>query len=209
MLGWRRGLLVVSSGRILALWNRFLLDARKIGNIAIAALARNLSIGVLQAVVAIRRNRSRSPSFPTSACAIRCVMKNDAGRAGPNARSGVPGTFAVAKGFSPARRALFLGNVRRACMTNPSSSIEKGVCRRSLLKSVPMIAGAIISTNAVAQNLFAQAKLTHDAAKYQDHPNNGQQCSNCVQFVAPASCKVVEDPIGASGWCQLFVAKPA
>ena len=88
-------------------------------------------------------------------------------------------------------------------MTNPSSSIEKGVCRRSLLKSVPMIAGAIISTN------VAQAKLTHDAAKYQDHPNNGQQCSNCVQFVAPASCKVVEDPIGASGWCQLFVAKPA
>jgi hypothetical protein len=26
-----------------------------------------------------------------------------------------------------------------------------------------MIAGAIISTNAVAQNLFAQAKLTHEA----------------------------------------------
>jgi hypothetical protein len=118
----------------------------------------------------------------------------------------VPGTFAEAKGFSPARRALFLGNVRRA---NPSSSIEKDLCRRSLLKSVPIIAGAIMSTNAVAQNLFAQAKLAHDAAKYQDHPNNGQQCSNCVQFVAPASCKVVEDPIGASGWCQLFVARPA
>jgi len=33
--------------------------------------------------------------------------------------------------------------------------IKKGVCRRSLLKSVPMIAGAILSTNAVAQNLFA------------------------------------------------------
>ena len=94
-------------------------------------------------------------------------------------------------------------------MTNPSSSINKGICRRSLLKSVPLIAGAIISTNAVAQNLFAQAKVTHDAAKYQDHPNNGQQCSNCVQFVAPASCKVVEDPVAASGWCQLFVAKPA
>ena len=83
-------------------------------------------------------------------------------------------------------------------MTNPSSSIEKGVCRRSLLKSVPMIAGAIISTNVVAQNLFAQAKLTHDAAKYQDHPNNGQQCSNCVQFVAPASCKVVPPTRGMS-----------
>jgi High potential iron-sulfur protein len=134
-------------------------------------------------------------------------MKNDAGRAGPDARNGVPGTFRGNKRFL--YREKRLGNVRSACMTNPSSSIEKGFCRRSLLKSVPMIAGAIISTNAVAQNLFAQAKLTHDAAKYQDHPNNGQQCSNCVQFVAPASCKVVEDPIGASGWCQLFVAKPA
>jgi hypothetical protein len=94
-------------------------------------------------------------------------------------------------------------------MKTPSSSINKGVCRRSLLKSVPMITVAIISANAVAPSLFAQAKLTHEASKHQDRPNNGQQCSNCVQFVAPASCKVVEDPIGASGWCQLFVAKPA
>jgi len=94
-------------------------------------------------------------------------------------------------------------------MANPSSSTKQGVCRRSLLKSVPMIAGAIISTNAITQNLFAQQKLTHEAAKYQDSPKDGQQCSGCVQFVAPASCKVVEDPISASGWCQLFTAKPA
>ena len=94
-------------------------------------------------------------------------------------------------------------------MTIDTATIKEGICRRSLLKSVPIIAGAIISTNAVAQNLFAQAKLTHDVAKYQDHPNNGQQCSGCVQFVAPASCKLVEDPVVASGWCQLFTAKPA
>jgi hypothetical protein len=94
-------------------------------------------------------------------------------------------------------------------MTNPSSSINKGLCRRSLLKSVPVIAGAIISTRAVAESLVAQTKLTHEAAKYQDTPKDGQQCSGCVQFVAPASCKVVEDPVAASGWCQLFTAKPA
>ena len=96
-------------------------------------------------------------------------------------------------------------------MTNPSGSTKKGFCRRSLLKSVPVMAGAIISTNTMTprDNLLAQTKLTHDAAKYQDHPNNGQQCSGCVQFVAPASCKVVEDPISASAWCQLFTAKPA
>jgi hypothetical protein len=94
-------------------------------------------------------------------------------------------------------------------MHNPSSRIKKGVCRRSLLKTVPAIAGAIISTNAMADILFAQTKLTHEAAKYQDSPKDGQQCSGCVQFVAPASCKVVEDPIAATEWCQLFTAKPA
>jgi hypothetical protein len=94
-------------------------------------------------------------------------------------------------------------------MTNRSSTIKEGIFRRSVLKSVPMIAGAIISTNAVAQNLFAQAKLTHEAAKYQDHPKDGQQCSGCQFFVVPNSCKVVEDPVAASGWCQLFAAKSA
>jgi hypothetical protein len=94
-------------------------------------------------------------------------------------------------------------------MTNPSSSTKTGVCRRSLLKSVPVIAGAVISTTVMADSLFAQTKLTHEAAKYQDNPKDGQQCSGCVQFVAPASCKVVEDPVAASGWCQLFTAKPA
>ena len=57
--------------------------------------------------------------------------------------------------------------------------------------------------------ILTQTKLSHEAAKYQDNPKDGQQCSGCVQFVAPHSCKVVEDPVAASGWCQLFQAKPA
>jgi hypothetical protein len=74
---------------------------------------------------------------------------------------------------------------------------------------VPAIAGVIVSTAAISETLFAQTKVTHEAAKNQDNPKDGQQCSGCLQFVAPASCKVVEDPIAASGWCQLFVAKQA
>jgi hypothetical protein len=91
-------------------------------------------------------------------------------------------------------------------MTNPS---DKGVCRRSLLKSVPMIAGAIISTSAVPQNLFAQQKLTHEAAKYQDHPKDGQQWLGLRPIRRAASCKVVEDPIAASGWCQTVHSQTA
>jgi hypothetical protein len=92
-------------------------------------------------------------------------------------------------------------------MTNPS--IKKGVCRRSLLMGVPALAGAIVVTNAMSKRAFAQTKLTHEAAKYQDQPKDGNQCSACAYFEAPASCKVVEDPISPEGWCQLFVAKPA
>ena len=92
-------------------------------------------------------------------------------------------------------------------MNNPAK--PKGICRRSLLKSVPMIAGVLFSTNVAPQSLFAQAKATHEAAKYQDHPKDGQQCSGCQFFVVPNSCKVVEDPVAASGWCQLFAAKSA
>ena len=94
-------------------------------------------------------------------------------------------------------------------MTDRPMATKRGVCRRSLLKSVPMVAGAIISASAIPDSLFAQTKLTHEAAKYQDQPKDGQQCSTCVQFEPPSSCKTVEDPISPNAWCQLYVAKPA
>jgi hypothetical protein len=94
-------------------------------------------------------------------------------------------------------------------MTDQSGSTKNGVCRRSLLKSVPMIAGAIISATALPGNVFAQTKVSHAISKYQDQPNNGQQCSTCAQFEPPASCKIVESPISPNGWCQLYGAKPA
>ena len=95
-------------------------------------------------------------------------------------------------------------------MTDQPSATKAGagVCRRSLLKSVPMIAGAIISATAFPESVFAQTKITHELSKYQDQPNNGQQCSTCVQFEPPSSCKTVESPISPNGWCQLYVAKP-
>jgi hypothetical protein len=54
---------------------------------------------------------------------------------------------------------------------------------------------------------LAQTKLTHEIAKYQDTPKDGLKCSTCIQFVAPASCKIVVDPINLEGWCQFYGAK--
>jgi hypothetical protein len=85
----------------------------------------------------------------------------------------------------------------------------KSICRRSLLKNVPLVAGAIVSISAFPNGVFAQTKVSHEVAKYQDQPNNNQQCSTCVQFLPPSACKIVESPISPNGWCQLYTAKPA
>jgi hypothetical protein len=94
-------------------------------------------------------------------------------------------------------------------MTDQPAATEEGVCRRLLLKNVPIVAGAILLFSAIPRSVFAQAKVSHEASKYQDQPNNGQQCSTCAQFEPPSACKAVESPISPNGWCLLYAAKPA
>jgi len=55
----------------------------------------------------------------------------------------------------------------------------------------------------------AQAKLAPTAVKYQTDPKDGHQCDGCIQFVAPNSCKLVDGDISPTGWCTLWVKKPA
>jgi hypothetical protein len=80
------------------------------------------------------------------------------------------------------------------------------ISRRSLLKGAPLVAataaslGCLMSGEATAQ----QAKLPQALSKYQATPKNGQQCSTCSHFVAPASCAIVVDPIAPEGWCQFY-----
>jgi hypothetical protein len=48
---------------------------------------------------------------------------------------------------------------------------------------------------------------------YQDHPNEGKHCANCVAFVAPGAgqalgtCNIVAGPISPDGWCMAFSSK--
>ncbi|HEY4809147.1 MAG TPA: high potential iron sulfur protein [Roseiarcus sp.] len=55
----------------------------------------------------------------------------------------------------------------------------------------------------------AQAKLAPAAVKYQTTPKDDHQCDGCIQFVAPNSCKLVDGDIVPTGWCLLWVKKPA
>ena len=92
-------------------------------------------------------------------------------------------------------------------MTDQPDLTAPKLSRRSLLQNVPILAGAIASAAAMPQSALAQTKVSHDVAKYQDQPKNGQKCSTCLQFVTPGSCKIVMDPISPNGWCQFYGPK--
>ena len=80
--------------------------------------------------------------------------------------------------------------------------------RRSLLKTVPVIAGiAAFGAELMPDTAGAQTKVPHDVAKYQETPKNGQECSTCVQFQPPGSCKLVVDPIDPHAWCIFYAKK--
>ena len=88
--------------------------------------------------------------------------------------------------------------------TGPAESASR---RAILLNSVSIAAGGFILSAPAARTALAQTKIPHEIAKYQDNPKNGQKCSTCIQFVTPASCKIVADPISPDGWCQFYGAK--
>ena len=80
---------------------------------------------------------------------------------------------------------------------------ERRTSRRAVLwMSVGGLA-ALIPLQAIAQAKIAQ-KLVH----YQEKPKGPQECDNCLHFIAPASCKMVEGKINPKGWCQLYAPKP-
>ena len=95
-------------------------------------------------------------------------------------------------------------------MTNPFITSQKINSRRTiLLHGISIAVGGLTISAPYASKALAQTKLSHEQAKYQDTPKNDQKCSTCIQFVAPASCKIVADPIKPDGWCQFYGAKTA
>jgi hypothetical protein len=86
------------------------------------------------------------------------------------------------------------------------------VSRRSLLRSLALTAGGagMVGTSVgESRTAAAQTKMTQLLVAYQDTPKGDQRCDNCTQFLPPASCKLVEGKISASGWCKIYEKKPA
>jgi hypothetical protein len=86
------------------------------------------------------------------------------------------------------------------------------VSRRSLLRSFALTAGGagMVGTGVGGSRAAAaQTKMTQLLVAYQTTPKGDQRCDNCTQFLPPASCKLVEGTIAASGWCKIYEKKPA
>jgi hypothetical protein len=79
--------------------------------------------------------------------------------------------------------------------------------RRGVLKTgLTLLAGTVVATAARADD-GADAKVEQSVVQYQPNPKDGQQCSGCVNFVAPNACKVVSGVIAPTGWCVAFAPK--
>jgi hypothetical protein len=72
------------------------------------------------------------------------------------------------------------------------------------LAAAPIAIGAFATLCAQAE---AAATIDKKTADYQTHPNGGKQCSGCVQFISPSSCKLVKGTISPTGYCKFFAAK--
>lgn len=95
-------------------------------------------------------------------------------------------------------------------MSDGRKQPKESLSRRQLL---PTIIGAIgVATAAISlaesNSAAAQSKTDKTTAKYQDHPNNGQHCSQCNYFRPPKSCQLVAGDISPNGWCSFFLKKP-
>jgi hypothetical protein len=75
--------------------------------------------------------------------------------------------------------------------------------RRALLRVGVGMLAALVPAKA-----GAQPKIAPKLVQYQEKPKGPQECDNCLHFVAPSSCKMVDGKINPKGWCQLYAPKP-
>jgi hypothetical protein len=79
--------------------------------------------------------------------------------------------------------------------------------RRKALKTGLGLLAATSVAGIAARARAQSAKADPSTVGYQTKPSNGQQCSTCSQFIAPAGCQLVSGTISPEGWCQLYSPK--
>jgi hypothetical protein len=87
--------------------------------------------------------------------------------------------------------------------------MKEGMSRRRILQAGLIVAPFVIGGLSIqrANEAAAQQKATKQQVQYQESPKKGQECSKCLHFIAPDSCKMVGGKINPRGWCLLFAPK--
>jgi hypothetical protein len=57
---------------------------------------------------------------------------------------------------------------------------------------------------APAPPAVAGRNIPKSVARYQDRPNRGRRCADCVHFMPPGACEIVAGPISPNGWSRYF-----
>jgi hypothetical protein len=92
-------------------------------------------------------------------------------------------------------------------MTEPLHRHLKISRRNILVRGVACVAGAGALVGAASEARAAKMPQTSPVVAYQSSPKGAQQCDNCIQFRAPASCEVVDGAISPTAWCKLWAKK--
>ena len=88
-------------------------------------------------------------------------------------------------------------------MTNDNAHVT--FSRRNMLMLAATGAGVIaLGTFARAK---ASTKVSQKAVSYRPTPSGKARCDNCLQWEAPAGCKVVSGTISPAGWCSIYAPK--
>lgn len=85
--------------------------------------------------------------------------------------------------------------------------------RRALLARCSALVASLAAIPIFAWSTTGRAaKADRALLRYQDQPKDGKTCAACWAYVAgrnPAegSCKAIEGPISAQGWCMAYSPK--
>jgi hypothetical protein len=83
---------------------------------------------------------------------------------------------------------------------------RESTTRRQIMRAGLAAIGGVAAVSAQAQ-AQADAKIAQAQVQYQLMPKDGAKCSTCVNFEAPASCKIVAGTISPNGWCIAYGPK--
>jgi hypothetical protein len=84
---------------------------------------------------------------------------------------------------------------------------DKTTTRRIVIQRGLALLGAAGALSVATRANAQSAKADPSTVGYQLKPSNGQQCSTCASFVAPAACVLVSGTIAPTAWCELYSPK--